>query len=197
MNCQREEKQKLRSLFLKKRESLNELLAKELSNKISRKILESHFWQNYLNLAFYMAKGKEVALTELIGRSFLAGKRVYLPKTWLKEKRLTFHRVYSFSDLVPGPFGILEPNPMNEEASVNSLDVIFIPGLAFDLKGFRLGYGGGFYDRVLRDTKACKIGVCYSFQLIESLPVEPHDEPVDFIFTEDGLVQCQKPWQKS
>jgi len=196
LSSQKEEKQRLRSLFLKKRESLNEILLEELSNKISQKILESHFWQDYSNFAFYMAKGKEASLIKLVGITFLVGKKAYLPKTWLKEKRLTFHRVYSLSDLVPGPFGILEPTPMNEEVSVNSLDVIFIPGIAFDHKGFRLGYGGGFYDRVLRDTKAFKIGVCYSFQLVESLPVEPHDVPVDFIFTEDGSVQCQMLWQK-
>jgi len=139
-----------------------------------------------------MAKGKEVALSKAIGKSFVEGKKVYLPKTWLKERRLTFHRVYSFSDLVPGPFGLLEPNPKNEETDLGSLDVMFVPGLAFDVKGYRLGYGGGFYDRMLRETSALKVGVCYSFQLVESLPVEPHDVPVDLILTEDGIIQCQR-----
>jgi len=139
-----------------------------------------------------MAKGKEVSLSKAIGKSLVNGKKVYLPKTWPKDRRLTFHRVYSFSDLVSGPFGLLEPNPKNEEADLGSLEVIFIPGLAFDVKGYRLGYGGGFYDRVLKETSALKVGVCYSFQLLESLPVEPHDVPVDLILTEDGIIRCQK-----
>lgn len=192
MSAHQEEKTKLRSLFLAKRESLSEVLVKDLSCKISQKIFKFLLLQRFTKLAFYMAKGKEVSLSKAIGKSFVEGKKVYLPKTWLKERRLTFHRVYSFSDLVPGPFGLLEPNPKNEEADLGSLEVIFIPGLAFDVKGYRLGYGGGFYDRVLRETSALKVGVCYSFQIVESLPVEPHDVPVDLIITESGIIRCQK-----
>jgi 5-formyltetrahydrofolate cyclo-ligase len=187
-----EEKAKLRSLFFAKRESLNEFLVKDLSCKISQETFKFLSLQRFAKIAFYMAKGKEVSLSKAIGKSFVNGKKVYLPKTWPRERRLTFHRVYSFSDLVPGPFGLLEPNPRNEEADLGSLEVIFIPGLAFDVKGYRLGYGGGFYDRVLRETSALKVGVCYSFQLLESLPVEPHDVPVDLILTEDGIIRCQK-----
>ena len=193
MSVHQEEKAKLRSIFLAKREALNEFLVKKLSCKISQEAFKFILLQGFTKLAFYMAKGKEVSLSKAIGKSFIKGKRVYLPKTWIKERRLTFHRVYSFSDLVPGPFGLLEPNPKNEETDLSSLEVIFIPGLAFDVKGYRLGYGGGFYDRVLRETSALKVGVCYSFQLVESLPVEPHDVPVDLILTEDGIIQCQKP----
>ena len=192
MSAHQEEKTKLRSLFLAKREALNEALVKDLSCKISQKIFKFLLLQRFTKLAFYMAKGKEVSLSKAIGRFFVEGKKVYLPKTWLKERRLTFHRVYSFSDLVPGPFGLLEPNPKNEEADLGTLEVIFIPGLGFDVKGYRLGYGGGFYDRVLRETSALKVGVCYSFQLVESLPVEPHDVPVDLIITESGIFRCQK-----
>jgi len=192
LSAHQEEKTKLRSLFLAKREALNEALVKDLSCKISQKIFKFLLLQRFTKLAFYMAKGKEVSLSKAIGKFFVEGKKVYLPKTWLKERRLTFHRVYSFSDLVPGPFGLLEPNPKNEEADLGSLEVIFIPGLGFDVKGYRLGYGGGFYDRVLRETSALKVGVCYSFQLVESLPVEPHDVPVDLIITESGIFRCQK-----
>jgi 5-formyltetrahydrofolate cyclo-ligase len=192
LSVHQEEKTKLRSRFLAKRESLSEVIVKDLSCKISQKAFKFLLFQRSTKIAFYMAKGKEVSLSKAIGKSFVKGKKVYLPKTWLKERRLTFHRVYSFSDLVPGPFGLLEPNPKNEEADLGSLEVIFIPGLAFDVKGYRLGYGGGFYDRVLRETRALKVGVCYSFQLVESLPVEPHDVPVDLILTESGIIRCQK-----
>ncbi len=176
-----------------KREDLDDVLVKNTSRKISQDLLKFLLSHRYEKIAFYMAKGKEVSLSKAIGKSFEEGIKVYLPKTWLKERRLTFHRVYSFSDLVPGPFGLLEPNPRNEEVHGNALEVIVVPGLAFDVKGYRLGYGGGFYDRVLKATRALKVGVCYSFQLVESLPVEPHDVPVDIIITEDGIIQCQKP----
>lgn len=192
MSAHQEEKAKLRSLFLAKREALNEVLVKDLSCKISQDLFKFLLFHRYKKAAFYMAKGKEVSLSKTIGKSFLEGIKVFLPKTWLKERKLTFHRVYSFSDLVPGPFGLLEPNPKNEEADLSSLEVILVPGVVFDVKGYRIGYGGGFYDRVLKETRALKVGVCYSFQLVESLPVEPHDVPVDLIITEDGIIQCQK-----
>jgi 5-formyltetrahydrofolate cyclo-ligase len=192
LSVHQEKKAKLRSIFLAKREFLSEVLVKDLSCKISQKAFKFLLFQRSTKIAFYMAKGKEVSLSKAIGKSFVKGKKVYLPKTWPRERRLTFHRVYSFSDLVPGPFGLLEPNPRNEEADLGSLEVIFIPGLAFDVKGYRLGYGGGFYDRMLRETSALKVGVCYSFQLVESLPVELHDVPVDLIITESGIIRCQK-----
>ena len=192
MSAHQEEKAKLRSLFLAKREALNEVLVKDLSCKISQDLFKFLLSHRYKKAAFYMAKGKEVSLSKTIGKSFLEDIKVFLPKTWLKERKLTFHRVYSFSDLVPGPFGLLEPNPKNEEADLSSLEVILVPGVVFDVKGYRIGYGGGFYDRVLKETRALKVGVCYSFQLVESLPVEPHDVPVDLIITEDGIIQCQK-----
>ncbi len=87
---------------------------------------------------------------------------------------------------------MLEPPSEYEEILPEALDLILVPGLAFDKSGYRLGYGGGFYDRILGRGLGLKIGICLRENLWESLPVEPHDERVDYIITEEGVVQCLK-----
>ena len=107
----------------------------------------------------------------------------------MQKKTLTFHQVFSFSELVPGPFNLLEPPYQNPEIDIKKLDLIFVPGVAFDIKKGRIGYGGGFYDRVLVKTEAFKIGVAFSFQIFKKLPLEAHDQRVDVIITEKGLIE--------
>ena len=161
---------------------------KELSLQICKLIEEIPLYKKAKKVAFYFSKDKEVSLGYLIGKAILEGKKVFLPKTWLKKKNLTFHQIFSFADLRPGPFGLLEPPSENPELSPRNFDVIFVPGVAFDLKKGRIGYGGGFYDRVLRNTQAFKIGVAFSFQIFEELPLEEHDQKVDIVITEKEII---------
>ena len=158
------------------------------SEEICRKIAKLPEYRKSTFIAFYFAKKGEVDLKSLIGRAFLTGKKVFLPKTHFTEKKLTFHQIFSFSDLVPGPFSLREPPLKNPSISPEKLELILVPGVAFDLKKTRIGYGGGFYDRVLSKTQALKIGVAFSFQIFEKLPSEAHDQNVDLIITERGII---------
>jgi 5-formyltetrahydrofolate cyclo-ligase len=105
---------------------------------------------------------------------------------------LEFHRVADFSALARGSFGTREP-VLDEEVSIARADVILTPGVAFDRGGARLGRGGGFYDRLLGrpEVKARRIAVCFGCQLVERVPVEPHDVEVDAIVTEDGWIAAR------
>lgn len=101
-------------------------------------------------------------------------------------------------DLRPGPFGLREPTPalpgLGPEAlgAAFSPDLFILPGLLFDLRGGRLGYGGGYYDRFLRRRPACPLlGLCFSCQVVPTLPLDPWDQRVDHLCTERGL-QCLK-----
>jgi len=73
--------------------------------------------------------------------------------------------------------------PEGEKSSPEKVDIVVVPAVAFDLQGHRLGYGKGYYDRFLKKTKAVKVGVAYDFQIVEKLPAEQHDIPVDLIIT--------------
>jgi 5-formyltetrahydrofolate cyclo-ligase len=87
------------------------------------------------------------------------------------------------TDIAEGKFGVSEPSPECEKISLDKLNLILVPGMAFDLSGNRLGRGKGFYDRILAEASGVKCGVGYDFQLREEIPTEPHDAKVDFIFT--------------
>jgi len=87
------------------------------------------------------------------------------------------------TDIVTGKFGVSEPKAECESIALDRFDLVLVPGVAFDLNGNRLGRGRGFYDRILAAASGVKCGVGYDFQLLEEIPVEPHDAKVNFIFT--------------
>jgi len=181
-------KSQIRDLVFQIRKKYSSDTLKALSLQICKRIEELPLYKKAKNIAFYFAKNKEVSLEYLIGKAFLEGKKVFLPKTWLKDKTLSFHQIFSFSDLKPGPFGLLEPSSENPKLEAKDFEIIFVPGIAFDLKKGRIGYGGGFYDRILKNISAFKIGVAFSFQIFEELPLEKHDQRVDLIITENEII---------
>jgi len=112
--------------------------------------------------------------------------RYYLPK--VAGKGLTVH---PFGPLAPGPFGLLEPTTPPEDPRV--LDLVVVPGLAFDREGYRLGHGQGFYDRFLKEVRAATVGVVPQALLFPTLPRDPWDVPVDHLATEAGVEAVKRP----
>ena len=96
------------------------------------------------------------------------------------------------TDIVTGKFGVREPAAGCAEIPLNRFDLVLVPGLAFDLGGNRLGRGQGFYDQILAEASGIKCGICHNFQLLEKIPTEVHDAPVDFIFTPSRSVRRKK-----
>lgn len=156
----------------------------------------------YRMIGAYFSFGKEVA-TEALIRSLLASDYlVALPVIPRKpplakgEKEyashMEFRLVEQVEELVPGVFGILEPQ-QGKLVLPEDLEVMFLPGLAFSRTGERLGRGGGYYDRYLAHLPSgvLKIGLAFSAQITESLPVEEHDLKVDLVITEEGVIHCQ------
>ncbi len=181
------EKACLRTYFKNLRGSLSEEEQLEKSEKICQIFLHSPFYFKAKRIALFCPFNKEVNIYPILDKA-LEEKEIYLPITHIKEKKLTFHRIFSLKELKKSALGIYEPPFINPSLSPSNLDLILVPGLAFDKRGGRLGYGGGFYDRVLGQTKAFKIGIAFSFQVVESLLLEPWDQKVDFILTEEGFL---------
>lgn len=118
-------------------------------------------------------------------------------KKWHDRKRFFLPRVngvnleilpYEETRLELGSFQIEEPIG-NDTADVDDIELMVIPAVAFDRKGNRLGRGKGFYDRLLANSKATKIGVGYEFQLLDSIPVEPHDVTMDMVITQKTIIK--------
>jgi 5-formyltetrahydrofolate cyclo-ligase len=122
------------------------------------------------------------------------GVTLCLPLTIAKPPQLQAYQVTNLdTDLQSGYCNILEPNPKRCAAfDPARLDVVIVPGSVFDRRGGRMGYGGGYYDRFLADLapQATRIGVCFELQVEEYIPLEPHDQFLDFIVTEDCVYKC-------
>ncbi|RLF39548.1 MAG: 5-formyltetrahydrofolate cyclo-ligase, partial [Thermoplasmata archaeon] len=98
--------------------------------------------------------------------------------------------IENLDDLERGAFGILEPQ--NKKIYTGDIDIIIVPGIAFDFRGYRIGYGKGFYDRFLRGADALKIGIAYDFQIVKQIPEDDGDVPVDIIVSEKRVLFCRK-----
>ncbi len=96
------------------------------------------------------------------------------------------------TDIVIGKFGVREPVASCAEISLDRFDLVLVPGMAFDLKGGRLGRGRGFYDQLLPTVSGVKCGICYDQQLLEEVPTEPHDARVNFILTPNRCVKARR-----
>ena len=130
-------------------------------------------------VAFYAATRGEIDATALAARVSRA--------VW---PRVEGPRALAFREgpLEPGQFDIPAPAASAPAASPDQIDLVLVPGLAFDRAGHRLGYGRGYYDSALAAVpRALRVGLCHAFQLVDLLPVGPGDEPVDYIVTPDGV----------
>jgi 5-formyltetrahydrofolate cyclo-ligase len=121
------------------------------------------------------------------------GKRIYLPKVVKGKTHFEFFLVQNFKTLSKGAFGILEPTG-GKPADWGEIDLVLVPGLAFDQSGNRLGFGKGYYDRVLPLLKksTLTIGLGYSFQIVEKIPVDLHDIPLKAVLSEKGVHFCSQ-----
>ncbi len=147
---------------------------------------------------FFLSFRSEVETRPYLKERLLRGLPVVLPVTIIDDKRLIPYRIEDWSQLKKGAFGILEPDPsLAIRVNPALIDCVIVPGSVFDRTGNRHGYGGGFYDRFLSKEalSSLRVGLAFSFQVIDSIPTEPHDEKMDFIVTEDEIIECSR--QKS
>lgn len=154
----------------------------QLSKIIQDQVLKSEKFAASHSIGAYHAFGSEVRTDAIIDEAIRLGKRVSLPKV---EGDMI--RFYEFSDrryLVKGRFGIMEPLPYGE---TSDMDILIVPGVAFDRKGLRLGYGKAYYDRYLANAHSYSIGMAYSFQVTDRIPRHPHDKSVNALATEKGF----------
>lgn len=145
-------------------------------------------------VALFAPLPSEPDICPLIEEAWAEGKRVALP-LMIKQgttPQLDWHEVTSWDEVVvPGPFGLREPDPLRcPRIPIAELDCVFVPGVAFDQEGFRLGRGGGFYDAFLdlAPSTLTRVGLMFSCQQVSAVPREPHDQALPCVMTEKGLV---------
>jgi 5-formyltetrahydrofolate cyclo-ligase len=144
------------------------------------------------HLLVYASFRSEVRTRELMQTLLDGGSQVSVPVVIRQDPALRAARVHCLQDLVPGALGIPEPHPdALELTDIGALDAVIVPGLAFDRHGWRIGYGGGYYDRLLRQTQARTWGLAFDVQVLDAVPhVSAHDVPIETIVTETRILAC-------
>ena len=143
-------------------------------------------------ILFYVNFRSEVETLPLISTCLKKGIRICVPLTITADHRLLAYQINDLElDLVKGYCGIPEPDPKRLRlVEPSAIDTVIIPGSVFDKQGGRLGYGGGYYDRFLQyhAPRALRIGVAFDLQVIEAVPVEPHDQNLNYLVTETQTI---------
>lgn len=175
----------LRKKILKKRRAIPPGVRRAKSCKIFSKLFKEPLFKEAYHVALYCGIAPEV-ITRSFLKKILKDKKVYLPQTDPVRKNLKLRRVRMIpADLRKGPYGIMEPKVSCPVRSAARMDLILVPGVAFDRQGGRLGRGAGYYDRLLRKARRVpKIGLCFREQLVKKIPVKQHDMSVDRVITD-------------
>lgn len=182
-----QEKKAVRFELLQRRLALNSQVIKRKSLKISNKLFLLPYFAEAERIALYSPIKNEVLTEKIFKKSKELGKVIYFPR--VESASLTFCRVNNFTELMPGKFGVLEPNPDSETIPAKNLDLIIIPGVAFDRVGRRIGYGKGYYDRILLEVgKEKRAALAYGFQVVDFLPEETGDARMGIVVTESEII---------
>ncbi len=188
----REAKQALRSAGLTRRAALAEADCQLLSRAIQARVLQLHCYLACRTVALYSAIQHEVRTDNLLAHALQSGRKVFYPRVG-EDDSAGFFRVLAADELRAGRYGILEPTGTTRlaEAEFEAL-TIFVPGVAFDVLGNRLGRGQGWYDRLLQRAgeRAAIVGLAYEFQIVDAVPAGPGDQKVDYVITEKRVVDC-------
>lgn len=152
------------------------------NSAIQQRFFELPIVKNSNRIMIYYSINHEVATVQIISKLLEIGKIVALP-TCMAGKNIRAGIIHSLAELVPGKFGLSEPAVSTLGIGPTDLDLIVVPGVAFDKRGFRLGYGAGYYDRFLVGTDAFKLGLAYDLQIVDHLIIEPHDIAVQALLT--------------
>jgi 5-formyltetrahydrofolate cyclo-ligase len=149
------------------------------------------FFARARRVALYAPVRGEIATAPLDASLRLRGAVVYYPRVDPEAARLTFHRVDDPASLRAGRFEIPEPGSQAPLAAAREIDVVLVPGLAFDARGARVGHGMGYYDRTLPLLHgSIAVGFCYDFQLVSEVPNMQHDQPVAWVVTDRRAIEA-------
>lgn len=160
------------------------------SRVIQARLTELEEIRSASTLMIFLSFGSEVLTDDLILWCWGEGKRICVPFCRPESRELTACRIDGFEELEMGHYGIREPNEdLLRPVDGGEIEAILVPAVAFDRRGYRVGYGGGYYDRFLPAApQAAKIGVAFAAQIIGEVPVDAHDLPVDRIVTECEVI---------
>lgn len=182
-------KNQLKESILEKRNSLSKGEIVEKSGQIKNNLFNLEQYKKSKTVMFFVSFNSEVNTHSMI-RDALKNKTVVVPK--VEHHEIEPSVIIDLDNLVPAKFGIPEPIDLMK-ITYKNIGLVLVPGIVFDKECHRIGYGFGYYDKFLAKVpKAIKIGLAFNFQVVDKIPREMHDVPVDMIVTEKRVIECVK-----
>lgn len=183
----------LRQRVYELRESMDDSEVVARSRLIIDQLVSLPEYRRAATIMPYASFRNEVGTSSLIESALAAGKTVVLPVTIRKPRGLSVRKITSLDQLVAGAYGILEPPDDADSVSPACIDLVIVPGIAFDREGNRLGYGAGYYDTFLSELGKTTICVALAFdaQIVDHIPTHSGDRPVRIVVTESRIIRAQ------
>lgn len=185
-------KKSIREEMKMKLSSLTKPYYEDLSFKIAKNLYNHEDWKQANVIGITISKEPEVDTYQIIRKAWELGKEVVAPKCDPKGKTISFYKITEFSQLESVFYGLFEPiTEKTIEMKPDDINLLIVPGLAYTRKGFRLGFGGGYYDRYLMNFNGKTVSLAFHFQVIPQVPVEKHDIPVSKIITNEEVINIK------
>ncbi|AVQ33079.1 5-formyltetrahydrofolate cyclo-ligase [Staphylococcus muscae] len=170
------DKKTIRKEILKNMKHLQPIQKVAADNSLHQQLLNHPYYQKAKKIGIVLSMPHEVNTDPLIEKMLKDGKQVFVPSTNYTEKTMNFQQLNDLKDVVHDEKGI---RYIPEKTDINNhLDLVIVPGVAFNKDGYRIGYGGGYFDRYLNTYDVDTISLIYDIQLCDALPIEAHDYPV-------------------
>ncbi|WP_026906198.1 5-formyltetrahydrofolate cyclo-ligase [Paucisalibacillus globulus] len=162
----------------------------EIEKKLQTQLFASDLWKQAKKIGVTISGGFEWDTRAIIETGWKQGKTIVVPKCYPHEKRLEFYQLQNYEELETVYYNLLEPKPVEENrVQKESIDLIIVPGIVFDQLGYRIGFGGGYYDRFLTTYGGNTVSLLSQKQLIDKVPYESYDIPVKHLLTEAGFLR--------
>ena len=187
-------KKSLRDVLLKKRDSIKPEEKKAKEAAIKKRLLALVDFKKAKSILFYASFRSEVNTISCIQYALKQKKKIALPLVDEKKRKLRLYKIKDVSELVAGYMGIPEPGiTRGREVDIKDIDAVLVPGAGFDAKGNRLGYGFGYYDKLLSKSKRhiTAIALAFEEQIVQKVPNEKHDIKIDKIITDERVINCK------
>ncbi|GAA0363450.1 5-formyltetrahydrofolate cyclo-ligase [Alkalibacterium iburiense] len=185
-------KEELRKGMLLSLEKIGGMERRRVQKAMHTHLFDSPLWKQAERIGVTLSTEKEWDTEAIIEQAWDEGKAVCVPKSIHDSRELQFYDITSFDQVEKGYFNLMEPIvEQTSRVDKESMDLLIVPGLLFTKSGYRIGFGGGFFDRFLADFSQPTVSLVHTNQLVDSFPIEPHDVPVDYIVTEEELFETK------
>lgn len=186
------EKRDFRIKVQEKLSSMTDQAYRERSLEIAQQLLQEPSIQKANIIAITLSNQPEVDTTFIIEELWKLNKYVTVPKCNPKDRSMQFYKINNFTETERAYKNILEPIPeITERIEKDRIDVMVVPGVVFDRHGYRIGFGGGYYDRYLVGFNGMRISLAFEEQLLNEIPRESHDLPVHILLTDKNRIICE------